>query len=55
MPPHTDTTSEPDPNHPHTWIKNMTVHPGKAVQDMLRAKALHHDPVVIQQEKDAAR
>ena len=55
MPPCTDTTSEPDPNCPCTWIKNVTVHPGKAVQDILRAKALGHDPVVIQQEKDAAR
>ena len=33
----------------------MTVHPGKAVQHMLRAKAPCHDPIIIQQEKDAAR
>ena len=55
MLPRTDTTSKPDSNCPHTGIKNMTVHPGKAVQDMLRAKAPCHDPIVIQQEKNAAR
>ena len=51
MPPCTDTTSKPDPNCPCTQIKNVTVYPGKAVQDMLRAKASRHDPVIIQQEK----
>ena len=55
MPPCTDTTSKSDPNCPRTQIKNVTVHPGKVVQDMLRAKAPCCDPVIILQEKDAAR